>query len=129
VLFGECCSGLKVLLAKNVGKKLFTHGIDLQTLKRKNMKETRSKEFLKWLVKTRKTIEAGINILTEQFRFNHPKARTIHHFVNKTSRKILAYNFTIILKIERRVIMTNDYAQCFGAAQHRFCLAERGKAG
>lgn len=77
---------------------LLEDGINLQTLKRKNMEETRTKEFLKWIAKTRKTIETAISMLTEMFSFNKPKARTIRHFINKTSRKILAYNFYIMLK-------------------------------
>lgn len=76
---------------------LLKDGIDLQTLKRKNMAENRSKAFLRWLAKTRKTIETALSQLTERFRFNQPNARSIHHFLNKTSRKILAYNFSIML--------------------------------
>lgn len=77
---------------------LLADGINLQTLKRKNMTETRPKCFLKWLAKTRKTIETAISLLTEMFNFNQPKARSIHHFINKTARKILAYNFYIMLR-------------------------------
>lgn len=77
---------------------LLEDGINLQTLKRKNMQETRPKFFLEWLARTRKTIETAISLLTEMFNFNQPKARSIHHFVNKTSRKILAYNFYIMLR-------------------------------
>jgi Transposase DDE domain len=77
---------------------LLSDGINLQTLKRKNMTESRSKDFLRWLAKTRKTIETAISLLTEMFNFNQPKARSIHHFINKTSRKILAYNFYIMLR-------------------------------
>ena len=62
---------------------LLEDGIDLQTLKRKNMTETRSKDFLRWLAKTRKTIETAISKLTEQLNFNKPKARSIHHFINR----------------------------------------------
>lgn len=90
--------GDKGFIGEERRQALLEQGIDLQTLKRKNMKESRSKSFLRWLAKTRKTIETAISILTERFRFNHPKARSIHHFINKTSRKILAYNFAIMLE-------------------------------
>jgi len=90
--------GDKGFIGEERRQALLECGIDLQTLKRKNMQETRSKSFLHWLAKTRKTIETAISILTERFRFNQPKARSIHHFINKTSRKILAYNFAVMLK-------------------------------
>lgn len=76
---------------------LLTDDIHLQTLKRKNMTETRPKAFLQWLARTRKTIETAISRLTERFRFNQPKARSIHHFLNKTARRILAYNLASML--------------------------------
>ena len=50
------------------------------------------------LEKTRKTIETAISILSESFAFKRIKAQSIHHSINKTSRKILTYNFAILLK-------------------------------
>lgn len=90
--------GDKGFISEERRARLLERGIDLQTLKRKNMKETRPKAFLKWLAKTRRTIETALSILCESFAFNRIKARSIHHFINKTSRKILAYNFYIMLK-------------------------------
>lgn len=74
---------------------LLRDGIDLQTLKRRNMPENRPETVLKWISKTRKTVETAISLLTEMFAFNRIKARDLHHFVNKAARKILAYNFYI----------------------------------
>jgi hypothetical protein len=97
-LIGGMLLGDKGFIGEERRQSLLKDGINLQTLKRKNMKETRPKTFLQWLAKTRHTIETALSILTERFRFNKPKARSIHHFINKTSRKILAYNFAIMLQ-------------------------------
>lgn len=90
--------GDKGFISEDWKSKLACFGINLQTLKRKNMVETRPKPFLTWLAKTRKTIETALSILTESFAFNRIKARSMHHFMNKTARKILAYNFSILFK-------------------------------
>lgn len=88
----------KGYISEDWERELAHFGIELQTLKRKNMVETRSKAFLKWLAKTRKKIETVISVLTECFAFNRIKARSIHHFINKAARKILAYNFKLLFK-------------------------------
>ena len=90
--------GDKGFLSEPWRVSLHADGIDLQTPKRKNMKEDRSPEYLAWMMKTRKTVETVISTLCESFAFNRIKARSIHHFINKTARKILAYNFQIRLQ-------------------------------
>lgn len=88
----------KGFIDQNRKADLVSSGINLQTPLRKNMTENRPPDYLSWLLKTRKLIETAISQLTEIFLFNNIKARTMHHLLNKAARKILAYNFSILLK-------------------------------
>lgn len=88
----------KGFIDQNRKADLASSGIDLQTPLRKNMPENRPPAYLSWLLKTRKLIETALSQLTQDFDFNAIKARTLHHFLNKTARKILAYNFYRLLK-------------------------------
>ena len=90
--------GDKGFLSEARRADLMKDGIDLQTPKRKNMKEERPREYLRWMAKTRETIETTLSLLCEVFSFNRIKAKSSHHFINRTSRKILAYNFNIMLQ-------------------------------
>lgn len=72
-------------------------GIDLQTPLRSNMKETRSKWFLKYMMKTRKTVETVISQLTERFSINKVKARTMWTLTNRIARKLLSHTMAIFI--------------------------------
>lgn len=77
---------------------LAQHGIDFQTPLRRNMIDQRPPAFVKALIKTRKSIETAFSVLVTQFSFTKIKAHNLWHFLNKFSRKILAFNFYILFK-------------------------------
>lgn len=72
-------------------------GIDLQTPLRSNMKEGRPKWFLKYMMKTRKTVETVISQLTERFSINKVKARTMWTLTSRIARKLLSHTMAIFI--------------------------------
>jgi len=66
-------------------------GINLQTAVRNNMQETRSPEWIKWLVSTRRLVETVIGQLTERFHIERVRARKLWYFTNRIGRKILSH--------------------------------------
>ena len=80
----------KALLAK--------HDIDLQTPLRKNMHDHRPKPLVKLLGKVRKSIETAFSVLVDGFSITKIKAHDIWHYMSKLYRKILAYNFNVMLR-------------------------------
>lgn len=77
--------------------ELFEPNIDLQTILRRNMKETRPKQLVKHLSKTRRLIETVIGQLTERFQIETVRARDILHLTNRFVRKILSHTIAIFL--------------------------------
>jgi len=75
----------------------FMTGIDLQTAARFNMKEKRSKKFIKWLVSTRRLVETVIGQLTERFNIEKIRARKIWYLTSRIARKILAHTLTVFI--------------------------------
>ena len=75
--------------------------IDLQTPLRTNMKDSRSKDFVKNIVSTRRLIETVISQLTDRFKIAKIKAKKLWHFSRKVTRKILAHTvaYAINMKI------------------------------
>ena len=74
---------------------LAQHGIDLQTPLRSNMADQRPSAFVRTLMKVRKSIETAFSVLVTQFSFTKIKAHDLWHFLNKCSRKILAFNYVL----------------------------------
>lgn len=72
-------------------------GINLQTAVRSNMKETRSKTFVNWLVSTRRLIETVIGQLTERFNIEKVRARKIWCLTNRIARKILSHTVSVLI--------------------------------
>lgn len=58
---------------------------------RSNMKETRSKPFIKWLISTRRLVETVIGQLTERFHIGKVRARDPWHLTSRIARKILSH--------------------------------------
>jgi IS5 family transposase len=85
----------KGYFSKSLKEELAEYHIDLQTLLRNNMKETRSKAYLKSMLKLRRTVETAIGQLTEHFNFTKTKAKTLWHLNAKLIRKLSAYNFSL----------------------------------
>ena len=71
--------------------------INLQTPLRDNMKDTRSKSTLEWLISTRRLVETVIGQLTEQFNIQKVRARDLWHFTNRISRKVLSHTIGIFI--------------------------------
>lgn len=72
-------------------------GIDLQTAVRANMNENRSKEFIKWMVSTRRLVETVIGQLTERFQIERVRARKIWHLTNRIARKVLSHTICVCI--------------------------------
>ena len=101
----EIVEGVKGLLIADKGyidatlkAELAENGLDLQTPLRDNMPDPRPKEIVRMLNKARKPIETALSILVDTFHLTKIKAHDLWHYTNKLTRKILAYNFYIMLK-------------------------------
>ena len=88
----------KGLIGADYQKELQTHTkINLQTAVRSNMKEARSKGFLKWLTSTRRLVETVIGQLAERFHIEKIRARDTWHLRNKVARKVLSHTLCIFI--------------------------------
>lgn len=95
---GEHGIGDKGFIGKTYKEDLFRDfGIILHTLLRSNQKENRSKNFLRFIVKTRRLVETVIGQLTERFRINRVWARNIFRLTNRIARKVLAHTVAVAL--------------------------------
>ncbi len=74
----------------------FAH-VDLQTAARSNMKEMRSKRFVKWLKSTRRLVETVIGQLTERFHIEKVRARKVWYLTNRIARKVLAHTIGVFI--------------------------------
>jgi hypothetical protein len=102
---GDIMGHLKGMLIGDKGfisaewkQQLADCGIDLQTPLRGNMPDARPKQAIKRLLRVRKSVETALSVLTEVFHLCKIKAHDLWHFTNKLTRKLLAYNFYVILK-------------------------------
>ncbi len=71
--------------------------INLQTAAKTNMKEERSKNFIQWLVSTRRLVETVIGQLTERFHIEKVRARKLWYLTNRVARKVLAHTIAIVI--------------------------------
>lgn len=71
--------------------------IDLQTPLRKNMKDDRSKSFVRHLFKTRRLVETVIGQLCARFHIESIRVRDSFHLTNRFIRKILSHTFATFL--------------------------------
>jgi Transposase DDE domain len=90
--------GDKGYIDKDLQAQLRTYGIDLQTPLRDNMPDTRSPHVVRTLSRMRKPIETALSVLIERFNLTKIKAHNLWHYTNKLLRKLIAYNFHVILK-------------------------------
>jgi len=92
----------KGLIGADYKSELFKNtGIDLQTAVRSNMTENRSKEFIKWLVSTRRLVETVIGQLTDRFQIEKVRARKLWYLTNRIARKMLSH--TICVCINKKI--------------------------
>jgi hypothetical protein len=90
--------GGKGFIGEQWKQDMAAHSINLQTPLRGNMPDNRPKQAVhQTLLRVRKSIETALGLLTETFRITRIKAHDIWHFSNKLARKLLAYNFYIVL--------------------------------
>ncbi len=61
------------------------------------MKEERSKNFIQWLVSTRRLVETVIGQLTERFHIEKVRARKLWYLTNRVARKVLAHTIAILI--------------------------------
>lgn len=88
----------KGLIGADYQKELLEYaGINLQTAVRSNMKETRSKSFIKWLKSTRRLIETVIGQLAERFHIEKIRARDLWHLTSRVARKVLSHTVCAFL--------------------------------
>lgn len=87
--------GDKGYIRPELQNQLKEQGLNLETPLRGNMKETRSKKFLKWMLGTRRLIETVIGQLAERFRIEKVWARDLWHQVSRFWRKILAHTVSV----------------------------------
>lgn len=73
------------------------YGIAMHTALRSNMDDPRPKEFVEWLVSTRRQVETVIGQMTERFHFNRVRARNLYRFASRVARKVLAHTVGIFL--------------------------------
>jgi hypothetical protein len=89
--------GDKGYLSSTLQEELQEEGINLQTSVRKNMKETRTLEFVKKLISMRRLIETVNGQLTARFNIEKVWARDLWHLTNRLGRKILAHTLAVLL--------------------------------
>lgn len=87
--------GDKGYLSKGLQNELDKLGIDLQTPLRDNMKDNRTKGFVSYLKRTRKTIKTVISGLSQRFNAQTTKARDLWHLSNRVTRKFLAHSVCV----------------------------------
>lgn len=102
----DVCSGLTeqlqgLLLADKgfirpiLNEELGYRHLHLQTPTRGNMKESRPKKFLNWMMSKRRLIETVIGQLSERFHIEKIKARDLWHLASRFWRKILAHTVCV----------------------------------
>lgn len=93
--------GDKGYIRPELQKFLQSTGVYLQTPLRENMQDDRPKEFLNWLMSTRRLIETVIGQLTERFHIERIRARDVWHQASRFWRKLLAHTVCVRVNIER----------------------------
>lgn len=83
--------GDKGYLGAQIQQDLRELGIQLETPLRSNMKETRTRAWLKLMVRVRRLIETVIGQLAERFHFEKIWARDLWHLSSRINRKLLAH--------------------------------------
>ena len=89
--------GDKGFIRPELTQNLSNIGIDLQTPKRGNMRETRSKRFLSWIKSKRRLVETVIGQLTERFAIQANFARNLWHLTSRIYRKIASHTLCFLL--------------------------------
>jgi hypothetical protein len=95
--------GDKGFISNDLKERLKRTNVALETPLKKNMKDSRSPEFLLKIKSIRRLIETVIGQLNDRFHFNVVWARDYWHLLSRLGRKALAHTMGIFLnrKLER----------------------------
>ena len=85
------------LLAQALQVKLESQGLMLHTPLRKNMKDSRPKEFLSHIINVRRKVETVIGQLIERFKIQSIRAKDLWHLAMKIGRKAFAHSLCFFL--------------------------------
>lgn len=98
--------GDKGLIRPELSNELKEAGIKLEHPVRRNMKETRSRKYLKKLNDTRRLVETVIGQLSDRFNIEKVRARNTYRLNLRLMRKILAHTIGIFLnrKLDRPLL-------------------------
>ena len=92
---GQSISGLllgdKGFIRPALEQRLAQEGIALQTPKRGNMKELRSKKFLRWMTAKQRLVETVIGQMSERFAIQANRAQGLWHLTSRIYRKVAAH--------------------------------------
>lgn len=70
---------------------------NLQTPKRSNMIDERSRHWVRTLIRTRRLVETVIGQLVERFHLEKVRARDLWHLTSRINRKLLAHTVALWL--------------------------------
>ncbi len=91
--------GDKGYIRPQLKEELAQRGLDLETPLRKNMKESRPRDFVRNLMKVRQRVETVIGQLVERFHIETVWARDIFHLTNRFTRKLLSHTMGVFLNL------------------------------
>ena len=89
--------GDKGYISQELQEQLLLNNINLQTAKRSNMNEKRSKNLIQLVKRCRRLIETVIGQLSQRFNFEKVRARDLWHLTSRINRKLLAHTVCFCL--------------------------------
>lgn len=87
----------KGLIRPELREKLAGQGMNLHTPLRKNMNESRPKEFIRQIMNIRRKVETVIGQLVDRFHIQKIRAKDNWHLMAKIGRKILAHTMCFLI--------------------------------
>jgi len=91
--------GDKGYLSAELQAQLQGYGINLQTALRENMQDSRPKEQVRVLKRTRRLVETVIGQLSERFHIEKVRARDQWHQTSRIARKLLSHTVAVFLNL------------------------------
>lgn len=87
----------KGFISARLQAQLAEQNIELQTPFRKNMNDNRNPAFVSWIVSTRRLVETVIGQLTERFKINKIRVKTLFTLQARIARKLLSHSLATII--------------------------------
>jgi hypothetical protein len=91
--------GDKGYIRPSLKEELALNNLHLQTPIRENMREERPREFLKWMMSTRRLIETVIGQLSDRFHIEKVRAKDFWHQASRFWRKLLAHTVCVRINL------------------------------